>query len=403
MALRPILSSLLRNRAGALLVSIQIALTLAIVVNAVYVTEQRVTKIGRPSGMDDQNQFALAVTGFEKNFDYFAMVRADMAMLRDLPGVIDATPINQIPLSGGGSSTQFYSLPDKKGEGSPVAYYSVDEHAVKTLGVKLADGKTFAAGDVEYRPKEIQGYPPTAVVTRAFAEALFPKKADKLVGKTFYDDQSRPIVIAGVLEQMHGAWVGWDKLDRVMLMPMVGPGPNARYLVRTEPGRIDAVMAATEAALRKRDPNRVVGKLRTVNNFKQSSYAGDSLMAVTLSIVTGLVLVFSALGIFGLATFNVNTRTRQIGTRRAVGARKRDIVSYFLAENWMITSLGVVAGCAMALGIGYWLSNQFGLPRLDLYYLVGGVAGLWTLGQLAAWQPALRAAKVSPAMATRSV
>ena len=176
----------------------------------------------------------------------------------------------------------------------------------------------------------------------------------------------------------------------------MGPGPGIRYLVRTEPGKLDGIMAAAEVALRKRDPNRVVGKLRTLQNFKQSSYASDSLMAVTLSVVTGLVLIFSALGIFGLATFNVNTRTRQIGTRRAVGARRRDIVSYFLAENWMVTTLGVVVGCGLALAVGFWLSNQFGLPRLDLYFLVGGVAGLWALGQLAAWQPALRAAKVSP-------
>jgi putative ABC transport system permease protein len=69
----------------------------------------------------------------------------------------------------------------------------------------------------------------------------------------------------------------------------------------------------------------------------------------------------------------------------------------------MVTSLGVLVGCILALAVGYWLSNQFGLPRLNLYFLVGGVAGLWVLGQLAAWQPALRAAKVSPAMATRSV
>ena len=403
MGLRPILSALLRNRAGALLVAIQLALTLAIVVNAVYVTEQRLSKIGRPSGLDDQNQFAVPVTGFEKDFDFFAMVRADMAMLRDMPGIVDATPINQIPLSGGGSSTMFYSLPDKKGENSPVAYYGVDEHAVNSLGVKLAGGKNFTATDVDYRPKDVQGFPGTAVVTRAFAEALFPKQKDNLVGKTFYDDQSKPVVIAGVMEQMHGAWVGWDKVDRVMLTPVVGPGPGTRYLVRTQPGKVDAMMATVEAALRKRDPNRVVGKLRSVQNFKQSSYSGDSLMAVTLSVVTGLVLVFSALGIFGLATFNVNTRTRQIGTRRAVGARKRDIVSYFMAENWMVTTLGVLVGCGLALAVGYWLSNQFDLPRLDLYYLVGGVAGLWALGQLAAWQPALRAAKVSPAMATRSV
>jgi putative ABC transport system permease protein len=403
MGLRPIFSSLMRNRAGAILVAIQIALTLAIVVNAVYVTEQRLTKIGRPTGLDDQNQFALSVVGFDKNFDFFAMVRADMAMLRDMPGIVDAAPINQIPLSGGGSSTMFYSLPDKKGENSPVAYYGTDEHAVQTLGVKLAGGKNFRANDVDYRPKDVQGFPGAAVVTRAFAEVLFPKDKERLVGKTFYDDQSKPVVIVGVIEQMHGAWVGWDKVDRVMLTPVVGPGPNVRYLIRTEPGKLDSVMAAVEVALRKRDPNRVVGKLRTVQNYKQSSYSGDSLTAVTLSVVTSLVLVFSALGIFGLATFNVNTRTRQIGTRRAVGARKRDIVSYFMAENWMVTTLGVVVGCGMALGVGYWLSNQFDLPRLDLYYLVGGVAGLWAIGQLAAWQPALRAARVSPAMATRSV
>jgi len=403
MGLRPIFSSLMRNSAGPLLVAIQIALTLAIIVNAVFVTQQRVSKIGRDSGLDDQNIFAVPVTSFEKNHDFFGMVRADLAMLRDIPGIVDAAPTTQVPLSGGGSSTQFYSLPDKKGEKSPVAYYNTDEHGVKTLGVKLAGGRNFSDVDVEFRPKDVQGFPGTALVTRAFAEVLFPKDKENLVGKTFYDDQSKPLVIAGVIEQMHGAWVGWDKLDRVMLAPLVGPGPGIRYLVRTEPGKVDAMMATVEDALRKRDPNRVVGKLRSMQNFKQSSYASDSLMAVTLSVVTGLVLVFSALGIFGLATFNVNTRTRQIGTRRAVGARKRDIVAYFMAENWMVTSLGVLVGCGLALAVGFWLSTQFSLPRLDLYFLVGGVLGLWVLGQLAAWQPALRAAKVSPAMATRSV
>ena len=98
-------------------------------------------------------------------------------------------------------------------------------------------------------------------------------------------------------------------------------------------------------------------------------------MAVTLTTVTGLVLVFSALGIFGLATFNVNTRTRQIGTRRAVGARRRDIVRYFMTENWLVTTLGVVVGCGLALGAGSGCPPSTSMPRLDLYYLVGGVLG----------------------------
>ncbi len=130
MEIRPILSALLRNRAGAILVALQIAITLAIVVNAIYVTQQRVEKIGRPSGIDDQNIFSFTVTGFEKDYDFQAMVREDMALLRQMPGVVDAAPIQQVPLSGSGSSTGFFSLPDKKGEESPANYFPTDEHGV---------------------------------------------------------------------------------------------------------------------------------------------------------------------------------------------------------------------------------------------------------------------------------
>jgi len=401
MEIRPILSALLRNRAGAILVALQIAITLAIVVNAIYVTQQRVEKIGRPTGMDDQNIFAFTVTGFEKDFDFQAMVREDMALLRQMPGIVDAAPIRQVPLSGSGSSTGFFSLPDQKGEQSPANYYSTDEHGIDTLGTRLSAGATFEAGMIEFRNEDKQGMPPVAIISQGLATALFPKQ--NALGKTFYDDQSKPFRIVGVIEHIHGSWVGWDKVDRVMLSPVVGPGPGTQYIVRTRPGEIDRVMTATETALRKRDPNRVVGKLRKMSDYKKRSYSGDSFMAVTLTTVTGLVLIFSALGIFGLATFNVNNRTRQIGTRRAIGARKRDIVRYFMTENWMVTTLGVVVGCILALAAGFWLSNQYQMPRLDLYYLLGGVLGLWAVGQFAAWQPSRRAAKVSPAMATRNI
>jgi putative ABC transport system permease protein len=192
-------------------------------------------------------------------------------------------------------------------------------------------------------------------------------------------------------------------VDRTMLYPSVGPDPSTQYVVRVRPGELDKVIADVEAALMKRDPTRRIDEARKMSDMKRRGYAGDSLMAVTLSTVTGLVLVFSSLGIFGLATFNVNNRTRQIGTRRAIGARRLDIVRYFMTENWLITTFGVFVGCCLALGAGYWLSTEYQLPRLDLYYLLGGVVGLWGVGQLAAWQPSLRAAKVSPAMATRNI
>jgi putative ABC transport system permease protein len=401
MEIRPILSSLVRNRAGAVLVALQIAITLAIVVNAVFLTQQRVKHIGRPSGIDDQNIFALWVTAYEKDHDFLGMVREDMAMLRQMPGIVDAAPMQQVPLSGSGNSTLFYSLPDKKGENSPANTFATDDHAVKALGVKLSEGTTFDPNAVEYKTENKQGWPSTAVISQALGKALF--KDQPILGNTMYDDQSHPIRIVGVIEHMQGSWVGWDKVDRTMLYPSVGPDPSTQYVIRTQPGQLDRVIADVEDALMKRDPTRRLDEARKMSDMKRRGYAGDSLMAVTLSTVTGLVLVFSSLGIFGLATFNVNNRTRQIGTRRAIGARRIDIVRYFMTENWLITTLGVFVGCCLALGAGYWLSTEYELPRLDLYYLLGGVIGLWGIGQLAAWQPSLRAAKVSPAMATRNV
>jgi putative ABC transport system permease protein len=401
MELRPILSALLRNRAGAILVAVQIAITLAIVVNAIFVAQQRLVHIGRPTGMDDQNIFSFWVTSYEKDYDFLGMVKADMALLRQMPGIVDAAPMSQMPLSGSGSSTQFYSLPEKKGEKSPANYYLTDEHAVPTLGVTLSAGNTFDPNTIQYFPTQEQTWAPTAIISAGLGKALF--KDEPALGKTFYDDQDHPIRVIGVISHMQGSWVGWDKVDRVMLTPRIQSAPSTQYAIRTAPGELARVMADVEVALRKRDPNRVIGEAQSMSEEKARSYSGDSLMAVTLSTVTGLVLVFSALGIFGLATFNVNTRTRQIGTRRAIGARKIDIVRYFMTENWLITTVGVVVGCCLALAAGFWLSTQYQLPRLDLYYLVGGVLGLWILGQLAAWQPSKKAAKVSPAMATRNV
>lgn len=126
-------------------------------------------------------------------------------------------------------------------------------------------------------------------------------------------------------------------------------------------------------------------------------------MAIFLTTVTALILAVTCLGIFGLTAFNVSTRTKQIGTMRAVGARKRDVITYFMTENAMILAAGILLGCILALGVGSWLSSAYDLPRLDLTYLALGVAVLAAIGQLAAWHPARRAAAVSPSVATQTI
>ena len=108
-------------------------------------------------------------------------------------------------------------------------------------------------------------------------------------------------------------------------------------------------------------------------------------------------------GIVGMASLWVNQRRKQIGVRRAIGARQRDILRYFLVENFLVTSFGIAVGLALAVALNQWLVSALEVPRLPLHYLPGGVVALWALGLLAALGPAWRAARIPPAEATRSV
>jgi len=111
----------------------------------------------------------------------------------------------------------------------------------------------------------------------------------------------------------------------------------------------------------------------------------------------------TALGIVGLASFWVQQRRRQIGVRRALGATRGDILSYFQTENFLIVSGGIVLGMVLAFAINLLLMQHYELPRLPLYYLPIGALSLYVIGQLAVLGPALRAAAVPPVEATRSV
>lgn len=403
---RPIASALWRNRTGAMLVAFQIAIGLAVLVNAVYVVKQRVDKISRPNGMDVENMIVVASAGFAKDFDYDASWREDLATIRGLPGVKAASLVSGIPLSGGGSSSGYQVEPGEINPNTSIDAntFAVDEQGVAALGVTLSAGRAFEPQEIipESKTEGDWETAPQAIVTQELAKALFPKDSNAL-GKIFYDGLNKPITIVGIIENMHGSWVGWDKVGQVMLFPRIKQGPNAVYLVRTEPGRRDAIMRTIEERLGSSDPGRLLRWVRPLTYFERQSYLSDRNMAIFLVSVTSALLAITALGIFGLATFNVSTRIRQIGTRRAVGARRMDIVRHFLVENWMITTAGIVAGCGAALGIGYWISVKYELPRLDLYYLVGGVLTIWLIGLFAALQPARRASAISPAVATRTV
>jgi putative ABC transport system permease protein len=401
---RPILSALLRNRTGAVLVALQIAIALAVLVNALYIVVQRAEKMRRPTGIDVDSVIVVNSKGFTERYQEVPSVAEDLAYLRGLPGVVAATATNAIPLSDGGDNEQLVTRPDATRTES---YNSleIDEQGLDALGLKLIAGRNFRHEEIgpPLTKQDASRWVPEIIVSRALAERLYPH--ENALGKPVYDSINQVATIVGIVDPAMGCFPSSDHPDWVYFMPRLpyGFGGPLHYLVRVRPGQRAALMAEIEAHLSKSNPDRVIGSVRTLNFYRDLSYLSDRAMEIYLATVTALLVAVTCLGIFALATFNVSTRTKQIGTRRAVGARRRDIVRYFLVENGLITTAGVVAGCALALGAGYWLSLAYALPRLNLYYLVGGVLVLWATGQLAAWQPARRAAAVPPSVATRTV
>jgi putative ABC transport system permease protein len=329
-----------------------------------------VEKIGRPPGIDSDNLIFVQSYGFGPNYDQRRTIDDDLRLLRSLPGVVSASSINQIPLSGGGSATDLGTVPIREKQTVNVNYYTVDEHGMDSLGVKLVEGRNFTETEIEFNPDRAGGqFAHFAILTKDAARAIFGD--EHAVGKTIYQGSDGAAVVVGIMDNMLGAWVGWDKLTQVMLLPRITSGPLSRYVVRAEPGRRDALMAEIEQKLSSSNPNRAISWVRSHTEIKDRSYRSDSRMVAFLSVLIGLMISVTALGIVGLASFQVNVRRKQIGTRRAVGARRVDIIRYFMLENWLLTT--------------------------------GGVVVLWLLGQLAAFVPARRAAAIPPAIATRTV
>jgi putative ABC transport system permease protein len=403
LSVRPLLSSLLRSRTGAILVALQITIALAVMVNAVWIVSQRIADIQEPTGIDDPNTFVVSIAGLTSRFDLSSALAQDLGYLRGLPGVVAATASESVPLSGDGQNTQLWLQPGQRGRSVELGELQMDTSGLQTLGTSLIAGRNFSPDEIQHLTRDqLDLTPPDIIVTRALANALFP--GQNSLGKVVYNDSGKPMTIVGIVRDFIGpVGLGNDPYEDA-IYPQT-PGAYGAYfcLVHTQPGRLESIMQRAELHLANSNLDRVIFYAHPLSYYHRRMIAENRNMAIFLTTVTALILGVTCLGIFGLATYNVSTRTKQIGTRRAIGARKRDIIAHFMVENAFILSAGVLAGCALALATGYWLSIQYALPRLDLYYLVGGVLFLWIIGQLAAWQPARRAASVPPSVATRTV
>lgn len=403
MDIRPILSTLRRHKTASALIVIEIALSCAIVCNALFLIGTRLDRMGRDTGMANDEIVRINTAGIGTDDNADAAVKTDLAALRAIPGVEYATSTNHVPFDSSSWNSSVSIKPDQQIPSMNAGVYLGDEQLLETFGVKIVAGRDFLPEEyVDMGSLTNDSSIPSAIVTRTMAEKLFP--GESALGKLLYDTWgSKPIKIVGVVESLirpndNG---GPTEAQYSMLMPI---RPTAgRFAIRTRPERRVEVIKAAVAALEKVNRSRIIMDQGTFTDVIAEYYRQDKAMAWLLGAVCIALMVVTALGIVGLASFWVQQRTKQIGVRRALGATRSQILRYFQTENFLLATLGIALGMLGAYGLNQLLMTHYELPRLPAMYLPIGAVALWVLGQIAVYGPAKRAAAVPPAVATRSV
>lgn len=404
MDIRPILSTLLRHKTAAALIVLEIALSCAIICNALFLITDRIGRIGRDSGLAENELIRLQVGSLDDG-DETARARADMAALRAIPGVLHASSVNQIPYGGSSWNSGVRKTREQQDSSFNASTYLGDEQMLETYGLRLIAGRDFAAD--EYLEWEAMNKPgvniafPAAVVTRAFAEKLYP--GQNAIGKTFLVWGDSPTRIVGIVDQVlrpNDSGASNEAGYSVFLPVQMSMG---LYVLRTAPERRAEVMKTAVDTLNRIDANRLINDQDLVTDMRRDFYGRDRAVAWLLAIVCAALLTITAFGIGGLVSFWVQQRTKQIGVRRALGATRGQILRYFQIENLLLATIGIALGMLGAYGLNQMLMSYYELPRMPVVYLPVGAAALWLLGQIAVFGPARRAAAVPPAIATRSV
>jgi putative ABC transport system permease protein len=403
MEILPILSALRRNRVGAILIGIQIALTLAIVCNSLSIIQDRLSRMQRPSGIDEANIFTFDNIWVGEPKDVADKIKQDLAALRSIPDVVDASVSNSYPLRGGGWSNGVELQPNQKVTSARTALYFGDEHLLQTLGLRMLAGRWFTADEIVPVGMNNAAIPKVEVISRVLANELFP--AGDAIGKSVYLVDRGSTQIVGIVDRAETPWTSTSFAAREdsTFIPWLFANNGVYYIVRTRPGKQSDVMHVVEQRLYDLDRNRVIRKLKPFSQTRADAYKSDRALGLILGTVCGLLLIVTAFGIVGLTTYWVAQRRRQIGVRRALGARRIDILRYFQTENLLIAGGGGVLGIGLALALNLWLVTHLEMTRISIGYVIAAATIVLGLSQAAAVFPAFRAATLPPAMATRNV
>ena len=338
--------------------------------------------------------------------------RALLDRLSAIPGVVRASAASVLPLSGGnfGNTVTVEGRTVPEGTLPPIAdFHAVAGGYAEAMGTRLLRGRGISASDVD-RGELI------TVVNQAFADAYFP--GEDPVGRRISSSAAtlRWLTIVGVVENTPTAALSEPNPRLKVYMPMSiagGPdipaaqlmGPSASdlsYVVRSGIGT-GAALARAREAIDAVDTKLAMSQVMTLEDLVDRSMAQMAFTMMLLSVAAGVALLLGVVGVYGVTSYVVALRTREIGVRLALGAVPAGLAGMMAKQGGIVALAGVGVGLAGAMAGGRLLESLlYGVRPNDAGVLVATTVVVLTVALGACWLPARRASKLNPVQALRS-
>lgn len=402
-ALGHIFTTMNKQKYALCMIVMQIGLTLAVLSNGIFIIDQRLDLIQRPSGIDEINTFVLTSSGFTSDFNPINSLQTDLAQLRQMPNIINAVSTYSFPYGGGSEWDELQLMAGDNQNIVPAARYNLDDQGIQALGITLIAGDNFNPNEIRWQNESDQTIPDLVIITSSVAHNLFNTHDwSKVIGQTIFVNKIHPVIIQGIVKQLQAPWDPLGHINNSVIYPRVITRNSSRYIIRTQPGQLESSVDQVVEHLTSSNQQRMIRRVQTLKSIKKQVYAPEVAAISILTVVTFSLVFIASLGIAGTANLNVRKRYKQIGIRRALGANKIDILQQALVENVVQTTFGVVLGCALSLGLNIFLVNQYALTKLPLFYLFVSSLLIYLVSILATLKPTLNAMNIPPSEATKS-